>query len=87
MAIQWISGCSEINERIAEGQQLTRLHPHPMHPCQLFLLALCPDPTRIFDVLLGHEISALNDPLRGTARVRLWVDLGSGHPGYPLFRR
>jgi hypothetical protein len=43
---------------------LTRLHPCPMHPCQLLLLALHSDTTRIIMVLLGHEILALNDPLR-----------------------
>jgi hypothetical protein len=36
-----------------------------MHPCQLLLLALHIHPTRKFDVLLGHEIQALNDLLRG----------------------
>jgi hypothetical protein len=35
-----------------------------MHPCQLFLLALHFDITRINEVLLGHEIPAFNDPLR-----------------------
>jgi len=44
-----------------------------MHPCQLLLLALNFHITRIIKVLLGHEISALNDPLRGTAQVPDWV--------------
>jgi hypothetical protein len=49
--IEYLDG----NERFAVEQQLTRLHPCPMHPCQLLLLALHSDPTRKFDVLLGHE--------------------------------
>jgi hypothetical protein len=47
---------------------LTRLHPY-----QLLLLALHSDLTRKFSVLPGHELSALNDLLRGTAQVLLWV--------------
>jgi len=44
-----------------------------MHPCQLLLFALHSDLTRKFSVLLGHELSALNDLLRGIAQVLLWV--------------
>jgi hypothetical protein len=45
-----------------------------MHPCQLFLLALHSDSTRIIMVLLAHEIPALSDLLMGTAQCLLRVD-------------
>jgi hypothetical protein len=48
-----------------EGQQLTRLHPCPKHPCQLLFLTLYTHPTRKFNVLLGHDLSTVNDPLEG----------------------
>ena len=51
--------------RIAEGKQLTRLRPYPMHPWQLFFLVLRSHLTRIIKALLVHEILALNDLLRG----------------------
>ena len=61
MTLQLKTGYKYGSERIAEGKQLARLHLYPMHPCQLFLLALCTHPTRIIQALLGHELSALND--------------------------
>jgi len=45
-------------------RQLTRLHPCPMHPCPLLLLALHFNPTPIIMALLGHEILPLNYALR-----------------------
>jgi len=45
-----------------------------MYPYQLLLLALNSDLTRKFSVLLGHDLSALNDLLRGAAQVLLWVE-------------
>ncbi len=62
MALQWISGYTDGNERIAEGQQLTHLHLYPRHPCQLLFLALYTHRTSKFEVLLGHELPALSDP-------------------------
>jgi hypothetical protein len=62
MTLQWTSGCSEINERITEGQQLTRLHRCSMHPCQLILLVLYCHHTPKFQALLGHELSVISEP-------------------------
>ena len=56
---EWMKMCV-----LCGGQLLTRLHPYSMHPCQLLLLALYSDTTRIIMVLLEHEILVLNDPLR-----------------------
>jgi hypothetical protein len=64
MILSFLIGYTDGYQGIAEGQQLTRLHSYPMHPCQLFFLALCAHPTRKFDVLLGHELLALNDLAR-----------------------
>ena len=68
------------------GRLLARLHPCPMHPCRLLLLALHSDTTRIIMVLLGHEYLALNDPLRGTAQWLQWVVSGPDHLHSHQFR-
>ena len=72
LTLQWMTGNTERNEKIVERQQSTRLHPCPMHPCQLLLLVQHFDITPKFKVLLGHEIPALND----VSEWLLWVDLG-----------
>ena len=41
-------------------KQLTRLHPYPMHPCQLLFLALECNPTPVNQVLQGGEMVSLN---------------------------
>jgi hypothetical protein len=51
---------------LREGRLLTRLHPCSMHPCQLLLLALYSDTTRIINSSLGHELATLNDLLGGS---------------------
>ena len=53
-----------VTDGLRGHQPLARLHPCQMHPCQLLLLALHSDSTRIIMVLLTHEILALNDPIR-----------------------
>ena len=66
MILSFLIGYTDGYQGIAEGQQLTRLHSYPMHPCQLFFLALCAHPTRKFDVLLGHELLVLSAPPNGS---------------------
>ena len=53
-----------VTDGLRGHQPLARLHPCQMHPCQLLLLALHSDSTRIIMALLTHEILALNDPIR-----------------------
>ena len=43
----------------ALAQQQTRLHLHPMHPCQLLFLVQKINPTPINQALLGHEMRCL----------------------------
>ena len=62
MTLRFLIGYLDGDERFAVEQQLTRLHPCPMHPCQLLLLALHSDLTRKFDVVLGHELSVFTEP-------------------------
>jgi len=58
---------------LCEGRLSARLHPCPMHPCQLLFLALYSDNTRIIMVLLEHEIPGVKRPAEKMARRLQWV--------------
>ena len=46
--------------RLRSWHQLTRLHPRPVHPCQLLVLALEGNPTPVNQVPQGGEMVSFN---------------------------